>query len=178
MAWQIVNPSPVPPPGRFVVKNGSKIFARIFRRDSRAIVRKHECDFSIDGFHSNAQGAVIAPARNGLLRIDDQIHEHLLQQPGIGVHGRQALRRFQLNRHIFLPQRRLLLVDHLLDHLFGAEFFARQRRRSRKCQQVLHDSGGAPSLLQHNFHLPARGIVGGAFAHQVADAQYGRQRII
>ena len=108
-------------------------------------------------------------------RVDDQIHENSLQQPRIGVHGWQVPREAPAESSFFCDT--LLLFHHLLDYLLGTERLARQRRRPRKCGN-LHDPGGASSLLQHDFHLAARGVIGRALAHQVADAQNRRQRII
>ena len=93
-------------------------------------------------FDGNAQRAALAVAGDRLLGVDDQIHEDLMQEFGVGFQGQPRGRRRELNRNIFLRERRALLVNRRLQRFLRPHFFTRQRRRPRIGQQILHDHGG------------------------------------
>ena len=101
MPYTVARPSPVPLPLSFVVKNGSKILDSVSEsmpvpvsRDRhldviarlQTRVRRHADLVELDV--SQLDGDLPA-ARHRIARVDDEIHQNLLDLGRIGEHGRQ-----------------------------------------------------------------------------------------
>ena len=157
---QMLSPRPVPRPGRLVVKKGSKMCSRFSGGDSRTIILKHDPYGVGLASDAHANRAFLPVFADGLLRIQQEIQEHLHQLIGIG-HDRGD-RRFgqKVHRDVALAQRIRLHLHGTLHEFIEIDLAASRSRRAGEVLQVLHDFGGAPCLLVQNGNLFAGGFAG------------------
>src|SRR4029077_2457558 len=159
--------------GPFGSEKRVKQLSGIFRRNPGTIVRERRGQVSFRALERDFQCAMIADTRYGLLRDSDKVLKHPRQELGVTHDGGERRRRLKINDYIFLPERSLLKLQGALDQLVQPHGRPPQRRGARKGKKVLNDAGGAASLLQDGFDLPASSFVGGAFAQEVAHAEDG-----
>ena len=101
------SPSPVPTPGGLVVKKGSKMRAWSAERDTRPGVRHRERDLVLRGVVLRGEGD-LPGARGGaerLLRVGEEVEEHLLQLVRIPPEGGHLVVEVQVHRSRCRPGR-------------------------------------------------------------------------
>ncbi len=147
-------------------------------RDPRAVV----LDFQqypplTDSFGANPDRSASSLLFEGLLRVAHQIHQHLLQLPGITVHERKRLVQIDLHADLFRGEAEPLeLHGPLRDMIQGDEASFRKRFPGIQ-QQLPQDFAGSLCLLINLPHFC--GPLGSVLARQkpLRVAQNGRQRI-
>ena len=90
MPYTVASPSPVPWPWLLVVKNGSKMCERGLRIHAAPVSLTASCTYTaaaVDAATFEQSRYRIWPsARHGVAGVDRQIHQHLLDLPGVGAH--------------------------------------------------------------------------------------------
>ena len=134
MPKTVARPSPVPLPGSFVVKNGSKMRAKfsgampqpvsVTRRQtwrpgeaSGIAAASSSVKTLLSGFNEEPSAA-----GHGVACVDDEVKEHLVEHPGIRAGDEGSRVEIELQTHI--------LADDALQHLgqAGDDFIQVQQR--------------------------------------------------
>ena len=91
MPWQIERPMPVPTPCGLVVKKGSKIRRLTSGGMPRAVVRDLGDDLAAAAARrARRGGAAAGDLHQRLLRVDEQVEQHLVQLVAVAPDARQA----------------------------------------------------------------------------------------
>src|SRR5260370_4424402 len=167
-------PAAGPPGGEEGIKNVRQLFGV----DSGAIILKDDPDRVGIASDVDTYRAFLPAFADRLLRVEQEVQEHLHQLIGIG-HAR-GYRRFleKVYRDIALAQRVRLHLHGGLQELIEIDLAASGSRRPGEVLQVLHDFGRTPRLLVQNADLFVRGFADAAFLQQFRHAQNAGQGII
>jgi hypothetical protein len=101
MPYTVLNPSPVPLPSPFVVKNGVAHSQQNIATGDNSNVVPRICfvEFGIGSLQHQ-----LAASGHCIPRIDREIHDDLLDLPGIGEHRAEILRRSEDDLNILSDQ--------------------------------------------------------------------------
>src|SRR5689334_4051109 len=123
--------------------------------NSRPVVLEARPNAIAFASQSHSQGPARPDLPDRLLRVDDQVQEHLHQLVRVAHHVRQRWLRDEVHRDIVQPQRVLVQLQAPLHHVAHIQRSFPRSRWTRKEQQVLHHLGRASCLLLQQFE-PAR----------------------
>ncbi len=170
----------MPLPTSFVVKNGSKILGLQILGDPGTIVVDFEHDRVCRGVVPSADHERAPPVRaeHRLLRVHDQIEQHLLNLVSVDEDLRKVGCHGVAHRDVADP---LLVSPHrerLAHHLIEIHHGARRLPLAREGQQVAHDSRGPLRLGEDRLDPPTNRFRRGPLSQPFRPGEDRRQRIV
>src|ERR1043166_3504788 len=163
----MLKPSPVPCPTSLGVLNAF------------AVVAEQDLDPAAILDRLNLDQAGTPGRLHGVIRLVQDIQEHLLQLVRIADQIRQALIEFLHNLHAVIGKVIRAQGDGLAQNVVDLERLALRRALAGKTQQVLHDLLGALRLFQDHLQILAGAARDFRILHeQVGKSHDGRERVV
>ena len=170
----------MPLPTSLVVKNGSKIRRLHLLRDAGPVVvdlENHGVTIGVVPGADDERAAAVR-AEHGLLRVDDQVQQHLLNLVRIRKHFRQSrgerLENVDVADALFVRAKRQRLANHLIQ----VHHRARGVTLAGEGQQIADDLGRALRLTQDRFEAALGLIVDRSLREPLGPRQDRGERIV
>ena len=122
--------------------------------------------------------AAAVRADHGLLGVDDQVEQHLLNLMRIGERLRQAGGERLDGRDVVDALLVRAQRQRFANHLIEVDHRARRVALAREGQQVADDLGGALRLAEDGLEAAARVVVGGPLRQTLGPGEDGRERVV
>ena len=155
MDMQILRPRPVPPPGRLVVKKGSKSLGRasgLMPTPSSCTVTETRLP---DVREANLNAAGLADFANGLFGVADEIEEDLNELVGVADDEREARDGLKFDFDVVAAEGMLVKLQRAIDDEVQVQRFFLRRGGAREFEKILHDARGAAGLAVGHIELAA-----------------------